>query len=276
MPTIGAKRPFPREWFSIQDLIDPLSIQARDDVAGDLELYFLRSDVSYTVERGVLPSDLRGTIPCGIGEFEVKERTTQYVPYGLSTNPTERQYTQREIMESILTSGATRNLNIPDAAIKQRCFMLDLPVELQSNPFFDGWERLCVREMACSHFTQWLKGTINLTLKSPAKIVRDDLMTELHIRKREIPMKRMRSTLQLHSVVGLSGGKVVGWYDLQNQRTHENASEPLAEALCMNKFFRDVAEPRQYGMDGIDQLRLYKLREHGHLVALKLGPEWNA
>lgn len=277
-PTIYAKAPFPRNWSTRVDMINPLSLQANPKIDSNLEIYFLKTTVSYGIKRKTeLP--LKEPLKTKTGIIDLKERTSYSVPFISSTNPTERVYTQREIFEDIISSGISAGLEIPDAVIKERCSVVKIPKQLEDISCFAGWDKILLHELSCSHYARLTYGRYNIRLKSPAKMVRDDLVKHYDFKYRDIPIKRMRSVLQLRSVVGLSSNKVVGWGSLYDAETRTNVSDKMSDALCEGKIFRDTAEPRHLGGSHVDGLyiepRIFLLRRHQRLISLKLGPEWS-
>jgi len=275
-PTVYAKAPFPREWFTRVDLLTPLSLQANPKIASDLEIYFLKTTVSYKNKPENPMSN--NPIKTKTGTINPKERNSFAIPFVCSTNPSERVYTQREIFEDIASSGISAGFDIPDSVIEERCSIIKKPRELEEIAQLHEWDKILLHEVACSHFSTVTYGRFNIRVRSPAKIARSDLVEHYDFEHSKVPIKRMRSVLQLRSVVGLDGNKIIGWGSLYNTENKSNISEQLSDGLCGNNILMDTAIPKDLKTQQIDgftiEPRIFLLKKHHHLISLKLGPEW--
>lgn len=274
-PTVYAKKAFPWDWHTTSDLVAPLSVQSK--IAGDLEVYFLKTIVSYKMKgRGSRP---KKPIRTKTGIMDPSESSSTSVPFISYTNPGQRVYAQREIFEDMVSSGASADLEVPDAVIKERCSVVKKPRELEDIKPFEEWDRILVHELSCSQFPVWAGKHFNIHTKSIGKIARDDLVLYGGYRRKDVPIRRMRSVLQLRSIIGFDEKRspsTVGWGELYDPKTKTNESESLADALSRGKFHIDTAIPKSFKViNGVWDLRLYRLKEHSRYISLRLGPEWS-
>lgn len=276
-PTIYSKHPFPREFHTRVDLPTPMSVQTLPQIAPDLKVYFLKTTVSFQATKSKKPKVPRKPIKTKTGELDPRARTSRYsIPHIVSTNPSQRVFTQKDVFEDIISSGISSGFKIPDTVICERCSVVKLPKMLEDIALFDGVDQLLLHENKCSFYTRWIGQHYNLRMKSPARIVRNILAQRNIMRYTDFPIKRMRSVLQLRSAIGIEGTKTIGWGDLlYDPRNKTNVSEQLSDALC-DTILQDTAEPRKYSVDGLAKLTLYRLKRLRHMLALSLGPEWIA
>jgi len=276
-PTVYAKAPFPREWCTRVDFITPLLLQASPKIASELEIYFLKTEVSYGI--GKTKSPPKEPMKTRTGFIGIEERTAYSIPFVSSTNPSQRTYTQKEIFEDMVSSGISEGFDVPDAVIKERCSVIKKPKALETIPQLEEWDRILVHEIACSHYSKAMYGRVNIRLRSPAKMARDDLVEHYDFKYSDVSIKRMRSVLQMRSVIGLDKDKVIGWGAIYDPETKSNVSENLCDALHENKIFIDTAIPKELGPESVDGVPLnpilFLLKKHRYLISLKLGPEWS-
>lgn len=272
-PTIYSKKPFPRNFHTRVDLPTPMSIQTLPEIAPDLKVYFLKTTVSF--KAGEKPKVPHEPIKTKTGMLDPTARPSRYkIPHIVSTDPSQRVFTQKEVFEDIVSAGISSGFDIPDTIICERCSVVKLPKVLEDIALFDGVEQLLLHEKQCSFYTRWIGQHYNLKMKSPAKIARNILVEENIMKYADFPIKRMRSVLQLRSMIGVGGTKTIGWGDvLYDPKNKTDVSEQFSDALC-GTILQDTAEPRRYSVNGLAKLTLYRLKRMGRMLALNLGPEW--
>lgn len=272
-PTIYSKLPFPRNFHTRVDLPTPMSVQTLPEIAPDLKVYFLKTTVSF--KAGEKPELPRKPIKTKTGVFDPTARPSRYkIPHIVSTDPSQRVFTQKEVFKDIVSAGISSGFDIPDTIICERCSVIELPKVLEDIALFDGVDQLLLHEKKCSFYTKWIGQHYNLKMKSPAKIARELLAREGIMKYADCPIKRMRSVLQLRSMIGIDGTETIGWGDvLYDPKNKTDVSEQFSDALC-STILQDTAEPRKYRLDGLAKLTLYRLKRLRHMLALNLGPEW--
>lgn len=274
-PTVYAKAPFPRDKPTRVDLLTPLSLQVM--LAPDLQVYFMRTKISYST--GKKPKvDKPITTSLG-GAITPTPKSAMHLPYVIGTNPGERTYSQKEIAGDIASIGLKNpEFDIPDViGVQQRkCSVMKKPKALEQLEEFDEWDKILLDEVACAHQSTWMSEHINLRMVSTARIARDDLLGHpYNIPYAKIPMRRMRSVLQLRSVVGVDHGKQMGWGELSSNPT---VFEALADSLSEHVSYIDTAIPKMFKINTAFHppmdLTLFRLKKHSRYISLRLGPEW--
>ena len=286
-PIVYSKLPLPWDWSTCIDGITPLGIQCQPRVAPNAEVFFLKTHISYLIDQTTPPTRV---IKTQTGEIKPPSaRARQVVPFLCSTDPASRVYTQREILDDILSVGISSGLKVPSAGgiITRQCLRIDrrnfdIPSELEEEGYLEGCTHVLVDNVACSNWPGFLRRNLNVRIPSLTKLMRRELVDLDIVKKHELPVhQRMRSILQMRSVLGMDidTRKIIPYPDiLSNDRGDKVFSEKLSDSLSKDKFFMSTAVPQSlpgFTIDGHPSSpRAYLLKRWNIPAALKLGPEW--
>ena len=249
----------PWTWPRAVDLVSYLPLQVAIDQ--DLPCYFMSVQVTYKEDRPPVKSRI-GQIKGGDIEWKIKAPRRRALQLACSVNPKERSYTQQEIFDSLAETGAPTK----DVTIGGRGSIRKIPKSLESEPVFDGKERIYHNEVASA----W-RGEKAIATRKPNRIAKHELI--LHgFSPKQIPLYKMQSVFNTRAILLDAGNTIEGYNALVDLRSRKNYILPLSRELVRDKLCRDVALPRPQILESVDgrrvTVRLYLLERYHELITL--------